>query len=90
MLLADPPVVVLDEAGSQAGADPTLAAAMLRVSEGRTAVVIAHHLDQVRRADTVVVLEDGRIVESGAPDDLLERPDGAFAKLWRMSQGARG
>lgn len=88
VLLADPPVVVLDEAGSQAGADPTLAAAMLRVSEGRTAVVIAHHLDQVRRADTVVVLEDGRIVESGAPDDLLERPDGAFAKLWRMSQGA--
>ena len=90
VLLADPPVVVLDEAGSQAGADPALAAAMLRVSEGRTAVVIAHHLDQVRGADTVVVLEDGRIVESGAPDDLLERPDGAFAKLWRMSQGARG
>ena len=75
---------------SQAGADPALAAAMRRVSEGRTAVVIAHHLDQVRGADTVVVLEDGRIVESGAPDDLLERPDGAFAKLWRMSQGARG
>lgn len=90
VLLADPPVVVLDEAGSQAGADPALAAAMLRVSEGRTAVVIAHHLDQVRGADTVVVLEDGRIVESGAPDDLLERPDGAFAKLWRISQGARG
>lgn len=90
VLLADPPVVVLDEAGSQAGADPALAAAMLRVSEGRTAVVIAHHLDQVRGADTVVVLEDGRIVESGAPDGLLERPDGAFAKLWRMSQGARG
>lgn len=88
VLLADPPVVVLDEAGSQAGADPALAAAMLRVSEGRTAVVIAHHLDQVRGADTVVVLDDGRIVESGAPDDLLERPDGAFAKLWRMSQGA--
>lgn len=88
VLLADPPVVVLDEAGSQAGADPALAAAMLRVSEGRTAVVIAHHLDQVRGADTVVVLEDGRIVESGAPDYLLERPDGAFAKLWRMSQGA--
>ncbi len=88
VLLADPPVVVLDEAGSQAGADPALAAAMLRVSEGRTAVVIAHHLDQVRGADTVVVLEDGRIVESGAPADLLDRPDGAFAKLWRMSQGA--
>lgn len=90
VLLADPAVVVLDEAGSQAGADPALAAAMRRVSEGRTAVVIAHHLDQVRGADTVVVLEDGRIVEHGAPDELLERPDGAFAKLWRMSQGSRG
>lgn len=88
VLLADPAVVVLDEAGSQAGADPALAAAMRRVSEGRTAVVIAHHLDQVRGADTVVVLEDGRIMEHGAPDELLERPDGAFAKLWRMSQGS--
>lgn len=87
VLLADPPVVVLDEAGSQAGSDPALATAMRRVSEGRTAVVIAHHLDQVRGADTVVVLEDGRIVESGPPDELLARPGGAFAKLWRMSQG---
>lgn len=87
VLLADPPVVVLDEAGSQAGADPALADAMRRVSAGRTAVIIAHHLDQVRGADTVVVLEDGRIVEQGAPDVLLERPDGAFAKLWRMSRG---
>lgn len=90
VLLADPPVVVLDEAGSQAGADPTLAAAMRRASEGRTAIIIAHHLDQVRGADTIVVLEDGRITESGAPDELLAQPEGAFAKLWQLSRGPLG
>ncbi|GAA1581754.1 ABC transporter ATP-binding protein [Leucobacter aridicollis] len=88
VLLADPPVVVLDEAGSQAGSDAALATAMRRVSAGRTAVVIAHHLDQVRGADRVVVLEQGCVIEQGEPGELLERPDGAFARLWRMAQWA--
>lgn len=87
VLLADPAVVVLDEAGSQAGADPVLAEAMRAVSAGRTAVVIAHHLDQIRDADTVVVLEDGAVVEFGAPGELLGRAGGAFARLWRSAHG---
>ena len=87
VLLADPAVVVLDEAGSQAGADPVLAEAMRTVSAGRTAVVIAHHLDQIRDADTVVVLEDGAVVELGAPGELLGRAGGAFARLWRSAHG---
>lgn len=87
VLLADPPVVLLDEAGSQAGADPVLVDAMRAVSAGRTAVVIAHHLDQIRDADTVVVLEDGAVIESGAPEELLSDAEGAFARLWRSAHG---
>ena len=87
VLLADPPVVLLDEAGSQAGADPVLVDAMRAVSAGRTAVVIAHHLDQIRDADTVVVLEDGAVIELGAPEELLSNAEGAFARLWRSSHG---
>ena len=87
VLLADPPVVLLDEAGSQAGADPVLVNAMRAVSAGRTAVVIAHHLDQIRDADTVVVLEDGAVIESGAPEVLLSDAEGAFARLWRSAHG---
>lgn len=87
VLLADPAVVVLDEAGSQAGADPTLALAMREVARSRTAIVIAHHLDQVRDADTVVVFDDGRVIESGNPDVLLATEGSAFAELWRLSHG---
>lgn len=87
VVLADPPVVLLDEAGSQAGADPVLVEAMRAVSAGRTAVVIAHHLDQIRDADTVVVLEDGAVIELGAPEVLLSNAEGAFATLWRSAHG---
>lgn len=89
VLLARPAVVVLDEAGSHAGADPALAQAMRRVCQGRTAVVIAHHLDQIAGADTVVVLEGGRVLESGSPAALLARPESAFARLWSVSKGGQ-
>ena len=89
VLLADPPVVVLDEAGSQAGADGVLTRAIAEVTRDRTAVVIAHHMEQVAGADTVVVCADGRIVESGAPAELREREGGAFARLWQMSRGGQ-
>ena len=54
--------------------------------KGRTTFVIAHRLSTVRNADLIVVLRDGRIVEQGTFDSLLERP-GVFASLWRMAEG---
>jgi ATP-binding cassette subfamily B protein len=82
-LLADTPVLVLDEA--TAFADPQTERAVRRAlaTQGeRTVLVIAHRLETIADADAVVVLEDGAIVERGRPAELLAR-DGRFAELWR-------
>ncbi|MFF4986317.1 ABC transporter ATP-binding protein [Streptosporangium saharense] len=88
-LLADAPVLVLDEATSFA--DPQTEQAVRRalaaLQGDRTILVIAHRLETVADADTVVVLEDGAIVERGVPADLLTR-DGRFAAFWRSHQAA--
>jgi ABC-type multidrug transport system fused ATPase/permease subunit len=81
VLLADPPVVVLDEATAEAGSEGTLDRAVAAVTAGRTAIVVAHRLVHVEQADLVVVMEDGRLAESGRPAELL-RTDGPFARLW--------
>ena len=88
-LLADTPVLVLDEA--TAFADPETERAVRRalrtLAGDRTILVIAHRLETIADADTVVVLEDGAIVERGAPADLLAQ-DGKFAALWRTHRSA--
>ncbi|MGP9724512.1 ABC transporter ATP-binding protein [Corynebacterium sp. AOP40-9SA-29] len=84
VLLADPPVVVLDEATAHAGTGEgagCLDAAVDTVAAGRTAIIVAHHLSQAQTADLVVVLEDGRVVESGAHTDLVGR-GGRYSRLW--------
>jgi len=83
LALLDPPVVILDEATAEAG--PTAAglldqAAELAVS-GRTAVVIAHRLSQAVRADRILVMSGGRVVESGTHDELIGA-DSSYAALW--------
>jgi ATP-binding cassette subfamily B protein len=88
-LLADTPVLVLDEA--TAFADPQTERAVRRalatLKDDRTILVIAHRLETIADADTVVVLEDGVIAERGAPAELLAR-DGKFAAQWRTTQDA--
>ncbi|ADD42501.1 ABC transporter ATP-binding protein [Stackebrandtia nassauensis] len=81
-LLADTPVLVLDEA--TAFADPqTEQAVRNTLAEGeRTMLVIAHRLETIVDADTVVLLENGSIVERGAPSELLRR-EGKFAAFWQ-------
>ena len=76
-------VVVFDEATAEAGAAASrqLDAALDAVAEGRTSIVIAHRLAQARGADSIVVLERGRVVESGAHDELVST-DGRYASLW--------
>ncbi|QFZ24427.1 ABC transporter ATP-binding protein [Saccharothrix syringae] len=87
-LLADAPVLVLDEA--TAFADPRTERAVRRALaalEGeRTVLVIAHRLETIADADTVVVLDDGVVVEQGAPAELLAR-NGRFAEFWSAVGG---
>ncbi|MGC0385216.1 ABC transporter ATP-binding protein [Streptomyces sp. SAI-129] len=88
-LLADPAVLILDEATSSLDipGERAVQRAMATVLKGRTAVVIAHRLSTVEIADRVLVMEHGRIVEDGTPDELIAGT-GRFADLhqaWRDS-----
>ncbi|MHA6625990.1 ABC transporter ATP-binding protein [Pseudonocardia sichuanensis] len=83
LVLADPAVAVLDEATAEAGSAGarTLERAAEAALAGRTAVVIAHRLTQAADADRVVVLDKGRVVESG-PHEQLVAAGGSYAALW--------
>lgn len=85
VLLRDPKVVVLDEATAEAGSAgaQSLEDAARRLTEGRTALTVAHRLDQARQADEILVMEDGRIVERGSHDDLVAS-GGRYAELWSV------
>jgi len=74
-ILADPSILILDEATSSVDTrtEKNIQDAMLRLMEGRTSFVIAHRLSTIRDADTILVINDGEIIERGTHDDLLEK-----------------
>jgi len=83
-ILADPRILILDEATSSvdAEAEYLIQQALDSVLEGRTALVIAHRLSTIRDADKIIALEDGRIVEVGDHRDLMER-GGLYSQLYQ-------
>ena len=84
-LVRDPAILILDEPTS--ALDNTTQELVMNalVHVNATRIVIAHRLSTVRHADRILVMEGGRVVESGRFDDLMER-DGAFARLARRQQ----
>ncbi|PRY94451.1 ATP-binding cassette subfamily B protein [Hasllibacter halocynthiae] len=84
-LLKGAPILLLDEATSalDTRSEALVQDALDRLSVGRTTLVIAHRLSTVRDADRIVLMEAGRVAETGTHDELLAR-GGAYAALWRM------
>ncbi|MEJ9221502.1 ABC transporter ATP-binding protein [Paenibacillus glucanolyticus] len=90
-VLLDPPILILDEATSSVDVETEAAIqeAMDKVIQGRTTIVIAHRLSTLQRADRLLVLEGGRLVESGSHEELLNR-GGVYHRLLHAAQGASG
>lgn len=89
-LLRDSPILVLDEATSSVDArsEELIQEALARLTEGRTTIVIAHRLSTIRRADRVIVLDGGRVIEEGRPGALAEG-QGAYARLVAAQEAQR-
>jgi ATP-binding cassette subfamily B protein len=84
LLLKAPDVVVLDEATAHLDSESEAAVqlALATALEGRTSLVIAHRLSTIREADTILVVEDGRIAQQGRHDELLAA-GGTYENLYR-------
>ena len=89
IFLKNPSILILDEATSALDSvtEVKIQHAFDELSRGRTTLIIAHRLSTIRSADRILVIEDGRIVEQGSHDALLEK-HGEYAALWRTQNGA--
>ena len=89
-LLKNPPILLLDEATSalDTRTEQDILATLHRVSEHRTTIAIAHRLSTVADADTIFVLDHGRLAESGSHTALL-RQDGLYAEMWNRQLSER-
>ena len=87
-LLCDAPVLLLDEptASLDSGSTDRVLAPMSRLMAGRSTLVISHNLLAAERADQILVLDAGRVVERGVHDDLLAI-GGTYARLWALARG---
>jgi ABC-type multidrug transport system fused ATPase/permease subunit len=85
-LIKDAPVLILDEATSNldSASEARVQAALAKLMTGRTVIVVAHRLSTIRNADKVVVVDAGRVVEQGAPSELLAQPGSRFRKMYDL------
>ena len=89
-IMKNPPILLLDEATSalDTNTEKDIQAALKRVSQDRTTLVIAHRLSTVVDADEIIVLDEGRIVERGTHAELVAIGDGAYLGMWQRQQEA--
>ena len=88
--LKDPGLVILDEPSSRVdpATEALLAQAMDRLTRGRTSIIIAHRLDTVATVDKILILQDGRVVESGDRSDLADSDSVFRSMIEAASSGA--
>ena len=89
-LVRDAPILLLDEATSALDneSEKQVQAALEKVMRNRTTIVVAHRLSTVIKADNIVILQAGRVIEQGAHGRLLARKGGVYARLHRLGEGA--
>lgn len=82
-IMANPPILILDEATSalDTESERLVQDAILNLMKNRTSIVIAHRLSTIQHSDLIVVLDEGKIVESGTHSELMLKPDGYYRKL---------
>ena len=88
VILQDPAIILLDEATASVDTETEylIQRSLDRLTAERTTLAIAHRLLTIKNADTILVLEDGRVVERGNHDELLAA-DGLYANLWGVQAG---
>ena len=84
-LATQPRILILDEATSALDyeSERIIQDNMRRIAQGRTVIIIAHRLAAVRRCDSIIAIENGRIVEQGSHRELMARAESTYARLWR-------
>ncbi|CAH9086143.1 unnamed protein product [Cuscuta epithymum] len=89
-IVKNPVILLLDEATSalDAESEKNVQEALDRVMVGRTTVMVAHRLSTIRNADTIAVLQSGKVLESGSHEELILRPNGAYASLVKVQEAA--
>jgi subfamily B ATP-binding cassette protein HlyB/CyaB len=88
-LFSNPRILIFDEATSALDyeSEAVIQKNMARICQGRTVLIIAHRLSAVRNSHRIIVMDKGQIVEEGPHEELLEKPQGLYARLWRMQDG---
>jgi ATP-binding cassette subfamily B protein len=89
-VLKDAPLLILDEATSAVDneTEASLQRSIDYVSKDRTTLIIAHRLSTIRNCDTILVMDNGKIVEQGEHDDLISQ-DGIYSRLWKVQTGEK-
>ena len=89
-VLKDAPILVLDEATSSVDneTEEALQKSLAVISKDRTTIVIAHRLSTIRHSDSIMVLDEGKVVELGSHDELLGN-NSQYARLWNVQTGKR-
>ncbi len=84
--LANPTILILDEATSSidSNSEELIQKATAKITEGKTSIIIAHRLETIRKADRIVVMDNGQIVEQGTHEDLMKIESGKYSQLYNI------
>jgi subfamily B ATP-binding cassette protein HlyB/CyaB len=88
-LITNPRILIFDEATSALDyeSEKIIQDNMATICKGRTVIIIAHRLSAVKNAHRIIAMDRGQIVEQGHHNELVNKPDGYYARLYRLQQG---